>query len=141
MSTHSENWALIPSDPAVFNDMIEQYGAKDTQAVDLFSLDLLDEYKDNTNVHGLIYIFPYEEDVLPANFEQKDPLASDIVFTSQVVTNSCATLALLAALLNADINKGDLLNSFLQFTQDFSAVAVVKKFVQFITRTPVMHTI
>ncbi|KAK4513281.1 uncharacterized protein ATC70_011849 [Mucor velutinosus] len=120
MNGHVANWALIPSDPAVFNDMIQQYGVDDARAVDIFGLDLLDEMKDNT-VHGLIYIFPYEEEALPDNFEQQDPLASNIIFTSQLVTNSCATLALLAVLFNADINKGDILNNFLQFTQGFSA--------------------
>lgn len=30
--------------------MIEQYGTKDTRVVDVFTLDLLDEYKDNTYV-------------------------------------------------------------------------------------------
>lgn len=45
---------------AVFNDMIEQYGAKDTQAVDVFSLDLLDEYKDNTYVWYSLWLVSFD---------------------------------------------------------------------------------
>jgi hypothetical protein len=41
----------------------------------------------------------------------------------QVITNVCGTLALLAVLFNADINqKGPILENFLEFTKDFSAV-------------------
>ncbi|CAO0795659.1 unnamed protein product [Mucor circinelloides] len=122
MNTNSEKWALIPSDPAVFDDMIQQYGIEDTQVQEVLVLDYLDDYKDNTSVYGLIFISEYMEEVLPANFEQTDPLASDIVFTAQVVTNVCATLALLAVLLNANIDKGNILNNFLQFTEGFSPI-------------------
>ncbi|KAL0138932.1 ubiquitin carboxyl-terminal hydrolase [Mucor lusitanicus] len=122
MTTYPEKWALIPSDPAVFQDMIQQYGIEEARVEEIFALDLLDENKDNTDVHGLIFISGYVEEPLPDNFDQPDPLASDIVFTAQIVTNVCATLALLAVLLNANINKGALLNSFLEYTKDFSSI-------------------
>lgn len=39
---------------------------------------------ENRDVHGLIFISGYVEEPLPDNFDQPDPLASDIVFTAQV---------------------------------------------------------
>ncbi|OAD04190.1 hypothetical protein MUCCIDRAFT_108009 [Mucor lusitanicus CBS 277.49] len=122
MNAHAEDWALIPSDPAVFEDMVQQYGIEEVRVEEIFALEFLDESKDNTDLHGLIFISPYQEEALPYNFEKLDPLASDIVFTAQVVRNSCATLALLAVLLNANINKGPILNSFLEYTQGFSPI-------------------
>ncbi|KAK4516238.1 uncharacterized protein ATC70_011208 [Mucor velutinosus] len=122
MNTHLEKWALIPSDPAIFEDMIQQYGIEEVRVEEVFALDLLDDDKDNTDIHGLIFISRYVEEELPTNFEQADPLAKDIVFTAQVVTNICATLALLAVLLNANINKGHILNNFLRFTEGFSSI-------------------
>ncbi|KAK4518423.1 uncharacterized protein ATC70_008640 [Mucor velutinosus] len=119
MNAHVVNWALVPSDPAVFNDMIQQYGVDDARAVDIFGLGLLDEMKDNASVHGLISILPFEEEALPDNFEQQGPLASNIVFTSQ------AGLISRAVLFNADINTGDILNNLLQSTQGFSATSRV----------------
>lgn len=122
MNSHEEKWALIPSDPAVFDDMIQQYGIEEARVEEVFTLDLLDENKDNTDIHGLIFISGYVEEALPVGFDRPDPLASDIVFTAQIVTNVCATLALLAVLLNANINKGPILSSFLEFTKDFSPI-------------------
>ncbi|RCI05285.1 ubiquitin carboxyl-terminal hydrolase, partial [Rhizopus stolonifer] len=45
-----------------------------------------------------------------------------VIFTAQVITNVCGTLALLAVLFNADIDRGDILNNFLEFTKGFSPV-------------------
>ncbi|KAL9546697.1 hypothetical protein MBANPS3_006532 [Mucor bainieri] len=122
MNANSEKWALIPSDPAVFQDMIQQYGIDEVQAEEIFALEFLDENKDNTDVHGLIFISGYVEEELPDDFEKPDPLASDIVFTAQLVTNACATLALLAVLFNANINKGHILDHFLEYTKSFSPI-------------------
>ncbi|KAL9540226.1 hypothetical protein MBANPS3_009806 [Mucor bainieri] len=122
MNANSEKWALIPSDPAIFQDMIQQYGIDEAQAEEVFALEFLDESKDNTDLHGLILISGYVEESLPVGFERPDPLASDIVFTAQLVTNACATLALLAILFNANINKGPIINHFLEFTEDFSPI-------------------
>lgn len=41
---------------------------------------------ENSDLHGLIFISPYQEEALPYNFEKLDPLASDIVFTAQVIS-------------------------------------------------------
>ncbi|OBZ89377.1 Ubiquitin carboxyl-terminal hydrolase isozyme L5 [Choanephora cucurbitarum] len=117
----NEKWGLIPSDPAVFDDMIQQYGVKDTIVQEVLTLDFEDLEK-NGPVHGLIFISRYVEEELPSDFEKIDPDAEKVVFTAQVVTNVCGTLALLAVLFNADIERGEILNNFLEFTKGFSPV-------------------
>lgn len=39
----------------------------------------------------------------------------------------CGTLALLAVLFNANIERGDILNNFMQFTEGFSPVVSISK--------------
>ncbi|KAI8358514.1 ubiquitin carboxyl-terminal hydrolase [Blakeslea trispora] len=101
--------------------MIQQYGVKDTIVQEVLTLDFEDLEK-NGPVHGLIFISRYIEEELPPDFEKVDPDAEKVVFTAQVVTNVCGTLALLAVLFNADIQRGEILNNFLEFTKGFSPV-------------------
>ncbi|CEP07725.1 hypothetical protein [Parasitella parasitica] len=121
MNEQAENWALLPSDPAIFDDMIQQYGIQDTKVEEVISIDFVETYNPSS-VHGLMLVSRYAEEDLPNDFDKIDPLGEQIVFTAQVVTNVCGTLALLAILLNADIEKGEILNNFLRFTEGFSPV-------------------
>ncbi|CAO3622449.1 unnamed protein product [Mucor hiemalis] len=117
-----QSWALIPSEPAIFHDMIKEYGVRDVRVQDLVTFDF-DNIKDE-KMHGLIFISKYDDETaVQMNLKEPDPDAEEIIFTAQVVTNVCGTLALLAILFNADINdKGALLDNFLQFTDGFTPV-------------------
>lgn len=117
-----QSWALIPSEPAIFHDMINEYGVKDVRVQDLVTFDF-DDIKDE-KMHGLIFISKYDDETaVQLNLKEADPDAEDIIFTAQVVTNVCGTLALLAILFNADIkDKGALIDNFLQFTDGFTPV-------------------
>ncbi|KAI7901852.1 uncharacterized protein BX663DRAFT_512622 [Cokeromyces recurvatus] len=117
-----QKWALIPSDPAIFNDMIQQYGVKDINVEEICSLDFEEFKKEGKAVHGLMFISKYIEEELHPYFDHVDSDVVDVVFTAQVVTNVCATLALLAILFNSNIEKGDILTNFLKFTEGFSPI-------------------
>ncbi|KAI8083599.1 ubiquitin carboxyl-terminal hydrolase [Thamnidium elegans] len=102
--------------------MIKEYGVKDTKAEELLAIDF-ENLEDDGPVHGLIFISEYVEEPLPKEWSNEDPDEDNIVFTSQVVTNACGTLALLNVLLNSEIEeKGDILNKFNNFTEGFSSV-------------------
>ncbi|KAI9478766.1 MAG: ubiquitin carboxyl-terminal hydrolase [Benjaminiella poitrasii] len=118
----NQKWALIPSDPAIFNDMIYQYGVKDIEVEEVCSLDFEEFKNEGKVIHGLMFISKYVEEELPSYFDHIDSDADNVVFTAQVVTNVCATLALLAILFNADVEKGNILNDFLNFTKGFSPI-------------------
>ncbi|KAI8972687.1 hypothetical protein BDB01DRAFT_809598 [Pilobolus umbonatus] len=112
-----EDWALIQSDPAIFNDMLKEYKVEDVKVQELYTLDF-DELMEGP-VYGLIFASRYiQED---AKSEQKnDPDAEDIIFTRQIITNVCATLALVAVLFNCGLQLGDILSDFLQLTATMS---------------------
>ncbi|KAI7880504.1 ubiquitin carboxyl-terminal hydrolase [Mucor mucedo] len=115
-------WGLVTSDPDVFNDMLKEYGVKDTKAEELFSLDF-ENLEDEGPVHGLIVITEFTEEPLIEGYDKVDEDEDDIIFSAQVVTNACGTLALIGVLLNADISeRGEILNNFLEFTRGFSPI-------------------
>ena len=123
--------------------MIETFGVKGAQVEELYALDadllgqlkyfpfpLHDHYfifslKANClfcccrPVYGLIFLFKWVADK-----EQRgtpvDP--SNVFFARQVITNACATQALLNILFNCnDVHLGAELDSFKQLTQDFNS--------------------
>ncbi|KAG2211146.1 hypothetical protein INT47_006265, partial [Mucor saturninus] len=106
----------------VFNDMIKEYGVKNTKAEELFSLDF-EHLEEDGPVHGLIVITEFTEEPLEEGYDVVDPDEENIIFTSQVVTNACGTLAIVGVLLNADIEeKGQILHNFEEFTNGFSPI-------------------
>ncbi|CEG68202.1 hypothetical protein RMATCC62417_04513 [Rhizopus microsporus] len=120
----NEPWTLLPSDPAIFNDMVREYGTKEVKVQEVYSLDF-DFLNAEGPVYGLILASKCtdnDDDIIPTDTDIADINDSPVTFTAQVITNICGTLALLAVLFNADIYKGALLESFLEFTRGFSPV-------------------
>jgi len=114
------NWCLIESDPAVFTELIRGFGVQGVQVEELYSLD--DEvFTDIRPVYGLIFLFkwrPGEETDGELVIDQ----ASDVYFAQQVISNACASQALVNLLLNTadpDVSLGDVLNDFRAFTIGF----------------------
>jgi len=119
-----QNWCTIESDPGVFTELIESLGARDVMVEELFSLS--DEaFETIAPAFGLLFLFKWTKetagnaDAKHLNHDETDP---EFFFARQVVTNACATQAILSVLLNATdrINVGEELSAFKEFTKDFA---------------------
>jgi len=119
------NWCLIESDPGVFTELIEKFGVKGVQFEEIYSLEkeTLEHLKP---VHGLIFLFKWVQDLSgkPQGEVVKDSRADEIFFPKQVINNACATQAILSCLMNVshpDVQLGDTLTGFKEFTSSFDA--------------------
>ncbi|CAI5717685.1 hypothetical protein KXD40_006258 [Peronospora effusa] len=114
------SWCTIESDPGVFTALIEDIGVQGVQVEELYTLDGL-QFSDLSPVYGLIFLFKYEskheEDAkCPVLAKEEDGL----FFAKQMISNACATQAILSILLNSqDIELGQTLSEFKTFTSDF----------------------
>ncbi|KAI8333596.1 ubiquitin carboxyl-terminal hydrolase, partial [Chlamydoabsidia padenii] len=117
-------WCLVESLPENFAAMAKMYGVQGVEFGDVYDIDsLLDT---STPIHGLILSYAIDPAAPPTTTsEELDPDAQSIFFSCQIVTNVCATSALLGVLLNVDDKDlviGEELKEFKKFTKDFSPV-------------------
>ncbi|OWY91146.1 Ubiquitin carboxyl-terminal hydrolase, partial [Phytophthora megakarya] len=95
-------------DGGVFTALIEDIGVQGVQVEELYTLDE-QQFADLSPVYGLVFLFKYEathgEDSDTPTFATED---DGLFFAKQVISNACATQAILSILLNSqDINLGD----------------------------------
>ncbi|KAM3175303.1 hypothetical protein ACTXT7_008804 [Hymenolepis weldensis] len=90
--SESGNWCLIESDPGVFNELMTGFGANGLECIEVYDTQSTELFNDAL---GLIFLFQWKND------QKKDSKSLDFVddnsifFAKQVITNACATQALI----------------------------------------------
>jgi len=113
------NWCLIESDPGVFTELIRGFGVSGVQVEELYSLDE-SEFFDLRPVFGLVFLFKWRPGEEPTG--QLSTHFQHVYFAQQVITNACATQALVNMLLNVEapsVELGPLLSDFKSFSAEF----------------------
>jgi len=108
----SSQWCTIESDPGVFTELIEELGVKDVAVSEIYSFDAVQEWQ-RDGCYGFIYLFQWKKEEDPrATIEEPEGM----FFARQIVQDACATQALLSVLLNAEIDRGEMLEDFREFS-------------------------
>lgn len=113
----------MESDPGVFTELIKGFGCKGAQVEEIWSMEL-ENFENLKPVHGLIFLFKWQAGEEPAGSIVQDSRLDHIFFAKQVINNACATQAIVSVLLNCshpDIQLGDTLGEFREFSQSFDA--------------------
>jgi ubiquitin carboxyl-terminal hydrolase L5 len=111
-----DGWCTIESDPGVFWDLLQQVG---TNGVDFTEVYDMENFDLSASTYGLIFLFKWRETEtgsadLPIEFPP------GLFFANQVITNACATQAVLSVVMNAPgIELGPELTALKEFTADF----------------------
>lgn len=108
-----QGWCTIESDPGVFWEMISRFGIKGVEVEELFTMDDA-ELSRLGKVYGFIFLFKWKPELQQARETIPD---ADVFFAKQVVSNACATQAILNVLLNIpSLEIGPALTNFLSFS-------------------------
>ncbi|KAF2752011.1 cysteine proteinase [Sporormia fimetaria CBS 119925] len=124
-------WCEIESDPAYISAMIRMMHVRDLTVQQVYSIDTDSLLSLPQPVYGLIFLFRYRTDGHEA---QERPCPKDVWFANQMpAQNSCATLAIMNILMNSpeDVDVGENLRQFKDFTKDFSPYLRGESFASF----------
>ena len=107
-------WCTIESDPAVFTEMISAFGVQGVAVEELVSLDDDSLASLSDPVYGLVLLFKWK----PSKEKRATVDATSVYFARQVVSNACATQAIINILFNhpSEISLGGELTQLLDFT-------------------------
>ena len=110
-------WCTIESDPAVFTEMIGNIGVDGVAVEELISLDEGSIDAVGSPLYGLVLLFKWKQDPSTRNLKTD---AQNIFFAQQIVSNACATQAIVNILLNHKdkVSLGQELTNFYEFTAE-----------------------
>ncbi|KAI0157077.1 cysteine proteinase [Hypoxylon sp. FL1284] len=111
-------WVQLESEPGFFGAMLHELGANDFAIQEIYSLGA-DTWKELPHpVHGLIFLFEYEGDGEQSDAKDRRECPDELWFANQTTANSCATVALINIIMNAqDSDLGTQLKDFRSTTQ------------------------
>lgn len=116
-------WCTIESDPGVFTALLSEIGVKDVEVAELYALEPA-ALSALGRVHGLVFLFKYggERSDTSAGGDLRVPSPDGVFFAQQVITNACATQAILSIVLNAPgVDAGPELGQFREFASGMDA--------------------
>eukprot|EP00924_Labyrinthula_sp_SR-Ha-C_P016098 maker-scaffold_4-snap-gene-19.2-mRNA-1 protein AED:0.14 eAED:0.14 QI:133/1/1/1/1/1/2/207/288 len=91
-------WSTIESDPGVFTELIQRFGAEGLAVSEVYSLD--PKEFENTSIHGFIFLFKFtSNEKHPDDYIDED-VDESLFYMKQVINNACATNAVLSILFN-----------------------------------------
>lgn len=112
------DWCTIESDPGVFTELISDIGVKDVQVDEFWAYDK-ESLREFAPVHGLVLLFKYKKESATDERPCIQHNIPGLFFAKQVITNACATQAIMSVLLNSSsIDLGSELSDFKSFTAD-----------------------
>ena len=120
-------WRELESDPGLFSLLIEDFGVRGVRVEEVYDVS---RKLSGNEVYGFVFLFRWEGDrrarkkslATYDTFVTEEEVVNKIFFANQIVTNSCATHALLSVLLNCPpcVELGELLTKFKAFTAGLS---------------------
>lgn len=120
-------WRELESDPGLFSLLIEDFGVRGVRVEEVYDVS---KKLRGSEVYGFVFLFRWEGDrrarkkslATYDTFVTEEEVVNKIFFANQIVTNSCATHALLSVLLNCPptVQLGKMLTKFKEFTAGLS---------------------
>ncbi|KAI8627587.1 cysteine proteinase [Xylariaceae sp. FL1651] len=96
-------WVELESEPAFFNAMLQDFGAKDFKVQEVFGLDEMILADLPKPVYGLIFLYQWTNE--DESNEARQACPDNLWFGNQTTANACATVALMNIIMNAQAVK------------------------------------
>ncbi|KAI0198627.1 cysteine proteinase [Astrocystis sublimbata] len=109
-------WVELESEPAFFNAMLQDLGAKSFKVQEVFGLEPAILADLPSPVHGLIFLFEWADE--DESTEDRQSCPDNLWFGNQTTSHACATVALINIIMNAkEIKFGPELEQFRSATK------------------------